>query len=195
MGDPGRAVPLLAEALTISGAPIHPLRDALHRYHYGLALTDIGELGGARQALAEAMEVSVRLRDDLGTAYLEQALADVDIREGRLPEAARRLDRALTGHETIGHRDGLAETLRSMGDLAAAESRWADAEASLRRALGLCRRSGARPQAARVLARLDRVSAAAGDDGAAAAYRAEWQAILDGLNLEEAALQLPSFLG
>ncbi|MGX7670791.1 BTAD domain-containing putative transcriptional regulator [Plantactinospora sp. DSM 117369] len=194
MGDPGRAVPLLAEALAVSDAPIPPLRDALHRYHYGLALTDTGELSGARQALAEAMEVSVRLRDDLGTAYLEQALADVDIREGRLPEAARRLDRALAGHEALGHRDGLAETLRSLGDLAAAEGRWADAEASLRRALELYRRIGARPQAARVLARLDRVSVAVGDGGAAAGYRVRWRAILDGLSLAEAALQLPPFL-
>ncbi|MEE6259353.1 AfsR/SARP family transcriptional regulator [Plantactinospora sonchi] len=190
-GEPERAVPLLAEALSVGDDPAHPLRTAMHRYHYGLALTDVGELVPAREALTEAMAVSAQMGDDLGTAYVEQALADVEIRAGRLPEATRLLERALTGHEAIGHSDGLAETLRAIGDLAAAEGRWADAGTSLRRALELWRGIGSRHQVIRVLARLERVGTALGDDDAAGTYRAERRSILDELGLDEAALQLP----
>ena len=181
MGDAATAVPLLEEALAIDGAPGRSLRTALHGYHYGLALTDIGKLDDAERALGAALWTSQEVRDDLGTAYVEQAMADVDIRQGRWSDAAARLDRALVAHEKLGRPDGLAETLRALADLAAAEGRWAEALIPLRRALDIWRRTGSQPQIARVLDRLDRISAAAGDDAAAATYREERRSVLDSL--------------
>jgi DNA-binding SARP family transcriptional activator len=194
VGDAATAVPLLEEALAIDGAPGRSLRTALHRYHYGLALTDIGKLDEAERALGAALWTSQEVRDDLGTAYVEQAMADVDIRQGRWSDAAARLDRALVAHQKLGRPDGLAETLRALADLAAAEGRWAEALIPLRRALDVWRRTGSRPQVARVLARLDRISAAAGDEAAAAAYREERRSLLAALNLDEASMRVPPFL-
>jgi tetratricopeptide (TPR) repeat protein len=193
-GAAATAVPLLEEALAIDGAAGPSLRTALHRYHYGLALTDIGSLEDAERELTAALRICHEVRDDMGAAYVEQAIADVDMRQGRWVHAAARLDRALAGHHKIGRPDGLAETLRSIGDLAAAEGRWAEAAMSLRRALEVWRRIGTRPQIARVLARLDRIAAATGDEVAAAAYRRERRTLLATLDLDEAALPLPPFL-
>jgi len=193
-GDAATAVPLLEEVLAIDGAAGASLRTSLHRYHYGMALTEIGKLDDAARELAEALRMSHEVRDAMGAAYAEQAMADVDIRQGRWTHAAARLDRALAGHHKIGRPDGLAETLRSMGDLAAAEGRWAEATIALRRALDVWRRIGTRPQIARVLARLDRIASATGDEVAAADYRRERRSLLATLNLDEAVLQLPPFL-
>jgi tetratricopeptide (TPR) repeat protein len=190
-GAAATAVPVLEEALAVDGVPDGSLRTALRRYHYGLALTGVGRLTDARRALTAAMRTSVAVGDDLGTAYLEQALADVAIRQGRLEEAAQRLDRALALHQRLERPDGLAETLRAVGDLAAAEGRWPDAVTALRHAVDVWQRIGAAVQTARGLARLERVSAAAGDQTAAAGYHGQWRAVLDGLHLDEAALQLP----
>jgi tetratricopeptide (TPR) repeat protein len=194
VGDAATAVSLLEEALAIDDAPDRSLRIALHRYHHGLALIDIGKLEDAERALAAALRTSQEVRDDLGTAYVEQAMADVDIRQGRWSDAAARLDRALATHQKLGRPDGLAETLRALADLAAAEGRWAEALIPLRRALDLWRRLGSQPQIARVLARLDRISAAAGDEAAAATYREERRSVLAALNLDEASMRVPPFL-
>jgi tetratricopeptide (TPR) repeat protein len=193
-GAAAKAVPLFEEVLAIDGAAGASLRTALHRYHYGMALTDIGKLEEAERELTAALRLSDEVRDDMGTAYAEQAMADVDIRQGRWIHAAARLDRALAGHHKIGRPDGLAETLRSMGDLAAAEGRWAEAAIALRQALDVWRRIGTRPQIVRVLARLDRIATATGDEVAAATYRRERRSLLATLNLDEAVLQLPPFL-
>ncbi|GAA0898778.1 BTAD domain-containing putative transcriptional regulator [Virgisporangium aurantiacum] len=194
VGDAATAVPLLEEAVALDGAPGRSLRTALHRYHYGLALTDIGKLDDAERALGAALRTSQEVRDDLGTAYVEQAMADVDIRQGRWSDAAARLDRALVAHQKLGRPDGLAETLRALADLAAAEGRWAEALIPLRRALDVWRGTGSQPQIVRVLARLDRISAAAGDEAAAATYRAERRSVLAALNLDEASMRVPPFL-
>lgn len=193
-GDATTAVTLLEEALTVEGPPAGSLRAALRRYHYGLALTAAGRLDEAGPALAAALETSLAVGDDLGTAYVEQALADVAIGQGRLAEAAQRLERALAVHRRVDRPDGHAETLRALGDLAAAEGRWADATAALHQAMDIWQRIGATVQTARGLARLDRVAAASGDPTAAAAYRDRWRAVLAGLRLDEAALHLPADL-
>jgi tetratricopeptide (TPR) repeat protein len=191
-GDATTAVTLLEEALTAGGAPDGSLRAALRRYHYGLALTTVGRLDDAERVLAAALRTSVAVGDDLGTAYVEQALADVAVRQGRLADAARRLDRALAGHRRLGRPDGLAETMRAIGELAAAEGRWPDAVAALRQAVDIWQEIGAATQTARALARLERVSTAAGDEAAAAGYRRDWRAVLARLRLDDAALQLPA---
>jgi tetratricopeptide (TPR) repeat protein len=190
-GDAVTAVPVLEEALAVDDVPDRSLRTALRRYHYGLALTTVGRLDDAEHALAAALRTSLAVGDDLGTAYVEQALADVAVRQGRLSEAAQRLDRALAGHQKLDRPDGLAETLRAVGDLAAAEGRWPDAVTALRHAVDIWQRIGAAVPAARGLARLERVSAASGDEAAAAAYHRQWRAVLADLHLDDAALQLP----
>ncbi|MDG6106218.1 tetratricopeptide repeat protein [Dactylosporangium aurantiacum] len=193
-GDAATAVSLLEEALAVDTPPPGSLRAALRRYHYGLALTAAGRLDDAGHALTAALRTSLAVGDDLGTAYVEQALADVATGQGRLAEAAQRLERSLAVHRTVDRPDGHAETLRALGDLAAAEGRWSDATAALHQAVGIWQRIGATVQTARGLARLERVAAAAGDEAAAAAYRGRWRSVLGGLGLDESALHLPAGL-
>ncbi|GAA3219895.1 BTAD domain-containing putative transcriptional regulator [Dactylosporangium siamense] len=191
-GDAATALPVLEEALAADELPDRSLRTALRRYHYGLALTSLGRFDDAERALTAALRTSVAVGDDLGTAYVQQALTDVAVRQGRLGEAARLLDLALAGHQKLDRPDGLAETLRAAGDLAAAEGRWADAVTALRHAVDIWQRIGAAVPAARGLARLERVSTSSGDGAAAAGYRRQWRAVLAELQLDEAALQLPA---
>ncbi|WP_327004728.1 tetratricopeptide repeat protein [Dactylosporangium sp. NBC_01737] len=194
-GDAATAVSVLEEALAVDEVADGSLRTALRRYHYGLALTAAGRLDDAERALTAAMRTSLAVGDDLGTAYVEQALADVAVGQGRLAEAAQRLDRALAGHQKLDRPDGLAETLRAAGDLAAAEGRWPDAVTALRHAVDIWQRIGAAVQTARGLARLERVSAASGDEAAAVEYHRQWRAVLTGLRLDDAALHLPAIEG
>ena len=127
------------------------------------------------------------------TAYLEQVLADVAIRKGQLSLAADRLHRARSAHEKTGSLDGLAEALRSTGDLAAADGRWADAITWLCHALDIWRRVESRIEIARTLARLERAHTAAGAHQAARSWRRECQTILADLALDDACLYLPPF--
>jgi hypothetical protein len=53
-------------------------------------------------------------------------------------------------------------------------------------------RIGAAAPTARGLARLERVSTAAGDEAAAAGYHRQWRAVLAGLHLDDAVLHLPT---
>lgn len=188
-GHPGRAVPLLEEALAIDAS--RSPRTNLLLYHYGMALTDLGRLSDAETALDKALRTTRELGDDLGAAYLEHTLAGVHIRRGRWSQAAVRLDRAVHEHRRIGNIDGLAVTLRSTGDLAAAEGRWADATTWLCRSLEVWRSIGPCIEIARTLARLERAHRITGDRAAAAACSAEYRTILADLNLDEGRLYLP----
>jgi tetratricopeptide (TPR) repeat protein len=133
--------------------------------------------------------------DELGghmlAAYVEQALADVDIRQTRWQSAAGRLGRALQAQEKLACADGLAETLRSTGDLAAAQGRWTDAIDWLQRALHMWRDVQEHVETARTLVRLDRAYTAVGDEEAAAACRREYgavRAVRTELKLDDACL-------
>lgn len=190
-GQAAQAVPLFEEALAIDRDPRPSTRTALHRYQHGMALTAAGRLDDAECALAQAQQVCDALGETMLGAYLEQTLADVDIRRGRLRRAAERLDRALATHERIGNDDALAETLRSTGDLAAAEGRWPEAIDWLRRAADLWRGVDSRVEIARTLARLERTHAALGQHDAAGSCRQEYRTILSDLGLGDACLYLP----
>lgn len=193
-GDPARAVALLDRVRVLDDDPGHTARGVLYRYLTGVACIDLDRLDEARVTLSEGLAVCTEIEDDVGIVYLGWAMANVDVRAGRWAAAAAGLDSALRGAEKLGAADAVAEVLRSLGDLAAAQGRHAAAEAALRRSLAISRRLGARVQAAGTLVRLEHVLRALGDNAAATACRREWQGTLTELDLDERCLRRPPLL-
>jgi DNA-binding SARP family transcriptional activator len=191
-GDPTSAVDLLDRVTAIDDGST--ARSVLYRYLTGLALIDLGRLAEAEETLTLGLAVCESIGDDVGTVYLRWAMANVDIRASRWRQAAVRLDESLRGAEKLGAFDAIAEVLRSLGDLAAAQGRNTAAIGALHRAVEIWRRLGARVQMARTLARLEHVLRAAGDVAAATACHREWHAALTELSLDEKCLRLPPFL-
>ncbi|MDU0292303.1 AfsR/SARP family transcriptional regulator [Saccharothrix longispora] len=182
-GVPEAAVPLLREALSLAAGVT--ARAELCRYRLALVLTDLGDFAEAADLLHGVLAACEEMDDDLGTAYAEQALADVDLRDGRPRAAEGRLARARTVHERLGSTDGLAEVLRASADLAVLEGDWRVADTALRHALDLRRSTDNRLETARTLARLARVAEALGKDAA------EGPAVPD--DLDPACLRIPDF--
>ena len=190
-GRPARSLTAVEEALDITRRIGDTPRVARHLYHYGMVLIDLERPAEAEPPLTEGLRICQEHGYHHLAAYLEQTLADVDIRRGRLSVAAERLDRARQAHEKIGEGDGLAETFRSAADLAAANGRWPDAIELLRNALEIWRPMPSRLEVARTLARLAHVHARIGDPEAADAARQEYESILADLELDGACLYLP----
>ena len=189
-GEPALALELLAKVRVDDGSA----RSALYLYQEALALVDVDRLDEAAATAATGLELATRIGDDVGVAYLMWVLASVDIRAGRWRSAGDRLERALRAAEKLGAFDVLAETLRALGDLAAAQGRNTAAIGALHRAMEIWRRLGVDVQVARTLARLERVLRAAGDSAAATACQREWRTVLTELELDERCLRLPPFL-
>lgn len=193
IGHAERAVALFERALDLGSVSHSSLQYAHCLYHNGIALTALGRLAEAERMLTESLRINRDLDHEVGVAYMEQALADVDIRAGRLRRAGDRLDRARRTHEIGGGGgDGLAETMRALGELAVAEGRLADAVSSMCAALNIFGRIGSEIDVARTLARLERVHEALGDQDAAVSCRSAYQAILVTLNLDERCFYLPN---
>lgn len=192
-GDPARALPMFEEALATERELGKSAQVAIYQYSYALVLTDVGRLTVAERMLVEALDINREIGDEVAEAYFEQARADLDIRRGQWQEAADRLDRSYAAHAKYGSRDGLAETLRSQGDLAAAQRRWADAVPMWRQALDIWRRLGTPLEMVRTLARLERAHRATGDEAAAAESHEECSALLAALELDDTCLRLPLY--
>jgi tetratricopeptide (TPR) repeat protein len=193
-GEPARGVELLERVRAVDVEAGKTARAVLYRYLTGLALLDLDRLAEAEKVLTDGMAICTAIGDDVGTVYLGWSLANVDIRAGRWRPAATRLDTALRGAEKLGAFDALAEVLRSLGDLAAAQGRNTAAIGALHRALEIWRRLGGQVQMARTLARLEVVLRRAGDAPAATACHREWHATLAELELDERCLRRPPFL-
>ncbi|RZS44589.1 DNA-binding SARP family transcriptional activator [Herbihabitans rhizosphaerae] len=187
-GRPERAIPLLEEADGYAAA--HPGV----RHSLGLALIDRGRPAEAEAVLGAALRANTEVGNDVGVAYVELALADVDIRAGRLERAAERLTRAARTHCRLGNRDGTAEVLRARADLAAVQRRWRDATEAAYGALEAWDRMGSVIDVAAMLARLECLHIMTGRTMAAAECRDEYRAILADLDLDESCLRVPPFL-
>jgi DNA-binding SARP family transcriptional activator len=190
MGRQYESVLLHEEA--VRGRTRTDLRAALMLYHLGVSRTRTGQHEAAAAALTEARDLIRSLGDARARAYVEQALADVDICLGRLSSAANRLRRARETHARLGRGDGLAEALRSTGDLAAANGRHDEAVAMLEEAITVWRGIGATFEIANTLARLDRLHRAAGHPEAAEACATECRDRLRGMDLDDTSLYVPS---
>ena len=193
-GDPAMAVELLERVWAIDDDRGGTARVVLYRYLTALALIDLDRLADAEEAAILGLETCESIGDDVGSVYLRWVLASVDIRAGRWRSAAARLDETLRDAERLGAYDAMAEVLRALGDLAAAQGRNTAAIGALHRALEIWRRLGSQVQMARTLARLEHVLRAAGDSAAATACHREWRTALAELELDEKCLRLPPFL-
>ncbi|HEX2419601.1 MAG TPA: NB-ARC domain-containing protein, partial [Micromonosporaceae bacterium] len=193
-GDARRAIPLLEEAVLLSshGGKDRRVAQALHSYATALLQADRSR--DAERAATEGLIITEKIGDEVGSAYLEHIMAVIHIERREWTDAAVRLDRSLGLHEQHKNREGIAEALCSLGDLALCEGRSGDALPPLTRSLGLCRQIGSPVEVARVLCRLELGYAAVGDLAAARAHRAEWRSILDELALEETCLRRPRVL-
>lgn len=194
LGRPERALPLCEEALRIDEAGAGSRLRAIHLRLYGVALTEAGRLADAEHALAMAAAEVEALADDRGSAWIAHAMAELDLRAARWDAAEARLERSLRVHERVGDQEGVAEVLRSRGDLLAGLGRPRDAVVPLRRSLEIWSSLGARLERARTLARLAVVLAAAGSPPAGAEHHDECRRILAELRLDERCLRLPPFL-
>ncbi|HEY0450726.1 AfsR/SARP family transcriptional regulator [Actinophytocola sp.] len=190
-GAPEPALPLVERALEVRRGADNPRLTAQNLIIYGYTLIDAGRLDDAVAALDEAEEITRGLGDDLHTTYVEQTRADIDVRRGDWAAAQERLDRALPMFESLNNKDGIAEALRSRGELALARGGPAEAVGPLEQALAIWRQLTAPLEEARLLARLALAHAALGEDAAAGARRAECRQIVDGLGLTDACLRLP----
>jgi tetratricopeptide (TPR) repeat protein len=190
MGRQHESVPLHEEA--IRGRTRTDLRAALMLYHLGVSRTRTGQLEAAVAALTEARDLCRTFGDERAGAYVEQALADTDLQLRRLPSAADRLRRARETHARLGKGDGLAEALRSTGDLAAAHGRHAEAIAMLEEAITVWRGIDATFEIANTLARLDRLHRAAGRPEAAEACATKCRNLLRDMELDDTSLYIPS---
>jgi tetratricopeptide (TPR) repeat protein len=191
LGEPARALPLVEDALAIRRAQGNHRLQAMNLIIYAYTLIDVNRLDDAESALTEAGELTEEIDDELHAAYVEQTLADVDVRRGRFTAARRRLDRVLPVFTTLGNADGTAEACRTLGELAMASGDPAAAIEPLRAALKTWRQLRAPLEAARLLARLARAHNAAGDPTAAQAVSAECDAVLADLDLPVDCLRLP----
>ena len=190
LGEPLRALPLVEEALAIRRAQGNRRLAAMNLIIYAYALIDAGRLDDAESALAEAGDITEAIEDTLHTAYVEQTLAEVDVRRGRFKDAQDRIDRALPAFRTLGNADGMAEVHRTQGELHIALGDPAAAVAPLRLALETWRQLRAPLEAARLLARLAKAHEATGDEGQARVCRTECDLILADLGLPTASLRL-----
>jgi DNA-binding SARP family transcriptional activator len=189
-GEPDRALPLVEAALTIRRAQHNRRLTAMNLIIYAYALFDTGRLDDAEHALDEAWHITVEIGDTLHAAYVEQTLADVDVRRGRWQQARDRLDRALPTFETLANADGAAEVNRTRGELAIAIGEPAEAIEPFRLALEAWRQLRAPLEAARLLARLARAHTLTGHHDQARVCATECDLILTDLGLTEKSLRL-----
>ncbi|GAB1516826.1 AfsR/SARP family transcriptional regulator [Actinophytocola sp. KF-1] len=190
LGAPARALPLVEEALAIRRVQGNRRLQAMNLIIYAYALIDSDRLDDAEAALTEAGRLTEAIDDELHAAYVEQTLADVDVRRGRFAAARRRLDRALPVFTALGNADGSAEAHRTLGELAMASGSPDAAVEPLRAALETWHQLRAPLEEARLLARLARAQEAAGDAAAARVSEAGWSSILADLGLPRVCLRL-----
>jgi ATP/maltotriose-dependent transcriptional regulator MalT len=97
--------------------------------HYALAqvLTEIGELGSARQVCAAGLTLSRQVDDLAILVPLLGVMVDLDRRSGDLAAAGTHLREAIGLAARIGHNQGLANMIEQCVYLCAEARRWADA--------------------------------------------------------------------
>jgi len=182
------AVPLAEQALRIERPQGRVRITAMCLTNYAGLLIDLGRFGEAELALAEALELTCGTSDDLLNTDIELQRAQIEWQQGKHAAARSRLDGWMRMVEGIDDHVRVAEGLVVLAEMAGDAG---GAAVHLRRARDIWRRQGGPLELARVLARLERACAAAGDAGAAAQYQKQWQEILAGLELDEACLRLP----
>lgn len=191
-GRPATALPHALDAVGIARQDGSPRILAMRLHTYGDVLLQLGRITEAEAALTESWEISERVDDEQWAANVARALAEIDIRRGDWRSAGRRLANTLSVFESHANRDGTAEALTTLAELAVARGRPGEAVPHLLRALELWRRLGVRLEVARVLARLDRIHCwAEPAPDPAVDHAAECCAELRALGVDESALLLP----
>jgi tetratricopeptide (TPR) repeat protein len=190
LGEPALAAAAIEQALALQHACGGSRMIAIISTVHGGTLAECGRLDEAQTALAEARRLAVEIGDELGAATVDHAMADLDILRGDWGAADSRLAASLAYYGERRTSD-LADALRSSGDLAAAVHDMTAAAERLRRSLSIWRELGVPLETARILARLELIEAATGDQAAATKAGDEWRAILAELGLPERSLRLP----
>jgi len=189
LGNRETAVALLTEVVALTRDD-HARSRAMNLHACGVYLTDMGRLADAEQALTEAHSL-VTTHDVRGAAWLDQSLADVDIRVGRFTLARTRLTAALSTQEDLGDGEGTAEVLRSLSDLSATQGDFEQAAALAERALTIWRDLGSRLEQATTHARLTKIHHRLNNPTAATESAEKCRALLRDLGLTEASLRPP----
>jgi tetratricopeptide (TPR) repeat protein len=194
-GHAARAVPLCEEILRLDQAEGESRLTAIHLQVSGCILMEVGRSTEARTVLDQALAMTTDLGDDRGCAWVELALADLDLRTGHWAAAKRKLTRTIETFGRIADLQGISEAHRSLGDLAIGQGRTAEAVTPLRRCMQIWENDlTGELERARILARMAPAMAANGDTTTADTYRAECLCIVSDLGLDVDCLLLPPFV-
>jgi predicted ATPase/class 3 adenylate cyclase len=135
LAAPEEARQYLDQAATL--ARDEPLLQAELLARAGVLAFQAGSTADARQRLEQALTLHAREGDAFAAARAGIALADVDMAEGLLEEARRRLEGLLPTLEQAGPSAELAATLAQLGRMFALRGEQAPAASALERALRL----------------------------------------------------------
>ena len=123
----------------------------------------MGQYGRATDCYEQALALAERFGDESARTWCQLWLSDVLRKQGRLPEAAARQERALAGFEVLQDEDGIAWALVINGILDFMRGDCEGAQRSFARGLEIRRRQDAKPRAAALLANLGAVARSQSD--------------------------------
>lgn len=134
LGDTSRAVALAEQGLAVHDGLGRTLAGANARYALGIALTRAGRYAYARSVLSEALEIFRGSRQRFWEGHTCFRLAEVELADRRLGEAASRAEQALAVLADLGgaSRRGniltvLGRALAALGQTERARTCWRDA--------------------------------------------------------------------
>jgi predicted ATPase/DNA-binding CsgD family transcriptional regulator len=140
-GDPGGAVRLARQAEQITADIPGRIARSCSRFLAGVLIT-AGELAAAERPCASALARSRDAGDLRNLAALLARMPVLDLRAGRVEDAAAHLREALQITERTGLRFELYNILDGCGNLCAATGRWAEAVTVWAACLSLSRQEG-----------------------------------------------------
>jgi predicted ATPase/class 3 adenylate cyclase len=135
LAAPEEAQQYLDQAAELAAADLSLQAELLQRA--GVHAGQAGSPAAARERLERAIQLHEQSGDQLAAARAGVALADIDVGEGQLEEAARRFEAALAMLEPAGPSPELAATLAALGRMQMLRGEGEAAAATLERALRL----------------------------------------------------------
>ncbi|MFJ9585006.1 AfsR/SARP family transcriptional regulator [Streptomyces acidicola] len=177
LGDHDTALVLLDESLAAYRRQGSRRGEAMALRTLSLIHRSLGEYEAAARVAGQAREILSDLGDPLMAAYSMRARAKARLRMGRVREAESELHEALGVCRAHQDRFGEALTVRTLGECALADGRFAEAAQLLTASVAGWDDMGLRLPRARALRDLATAREALGDGAGAAALRAEAMAV------------------
>lgn len=117
LGDYPRALTTLEEALTLAGIAGDPIKRAYILHNIGQVHRALGDVGRALECLQEADESARVHRLPIQRSFHLTSIAHIHLQEGRVDESLRMYREAVDLSRRARHADGLAQSLRMLGEI------------------------------------------------------------------------------